>query len=347
MDSNALDDLLNTIQKTWHNINLQITPLITFSIIFALLIPLIPLCVFALTQREDTPLPPLGCRKLSIRGSSNLTDQFSKSYSTGSTEPTASSPWRVKALFIYPIKSCAPIELSATEISPKGLRYDRQFAFAQQVTGLPSLEGKVHSQWIFITQRTFPRMAKVKVEMWVPDTSAPEYDPQGEWVRSEGCLVVRFPFTPDTEFNIAGMRNYAQILAAKLGGDSEPMVEFRIPFKAPNERSRGKGYRKEKLKIWNDEIAALNVGCEVPDEVMAKLKYTLGVTNPLTLFRVDGEKFREVHGNTPTKEDVGFQTVIGMQDSVSIYPAFEVYPQPHLHPRTNVSSDSLHSTLFT
>ncbi|KAF1980191.1 hypothetical protein BU23DRAFT_443973 [Bimuria novae-zelandiae CBS 107.79] len=312
--NNLLDNILNSIPKTWHDIGLPATPIALLTTFLALLLPLISLYLLALSQREEPPPPPAGCRKLNKSGVSNLADQFLKKYDHGG-EPSASNPWRVKALMVYPLKSCTGVELDKAEVRHSGLKYDRQFTFAQQVTSLPTLEGKVESQWTIITLRQVPRLAKVEVEMWIPDPEAPGYENEGEWVKSEGCLVARFPFTPDTDYSVNGMKNYGKILAAKSGGKSEPMVEFRIPFNPTKERMKSKGYRKEPVKIFNDVPIALNVGCEIPEETMAQLKYTLGVSNPLTLFRIDPDGPREVLQNAPKKEDVGFQPAIGMQDA--------------------------------
>ena len=71
------------------------------------------------------------------------------------------------------------------------------------------------------------------------------------------------------------------------------------------------------MKIWKDMPEALNMGVEIPDDIKAKLKYCLGVSNPLTLFRIDTRKYREVFKCAPKKEEVGFQPIIGMADSVS------------------------------
>lgn len=314
--TNTLDDLLSSIQKTWHDVGFRATPLAVFVTSVALLLPFLFLYALALSQREQPLPPPAGCRKLNKSGPSNLVDQFSRKYDHGS-KPSASNVWKIKAMMVYPLKSCTGVELQEADVGHRGLKYDRQFTFAQQVTGLPTLEGKVKSQWTIITLRQFPRLAKVEVDMWVPDPEAPGYEKDGEWVKSEGCIIARFPFSPDTELSVAGIKNYGRILAAKLGGKSEPMVEFRIPFNPTKDRSKAKGYRKETVKIFEDAPVALNMGCEIPEETMAKLKYTLGVSNPLTLFRIDPDAYRPVLLNAPKKEDVGFQTSIGMQDAVS------------------------------
>lgn len=315
MASSILDELMGSIQKTWADVGFTLTPLSILITLLATLLPFLLLFLLALTQREDPPLPPVGCHKLGLEGPSNLSDQYSRKYAQGG-EPSPSNCWTVKAIFIYPVKSCAPVELGKAEVIRTGLRYDRQFTFGQYVTGLPSLEGKVSSEWNCITQRTFPRLAKVETEIWVPDPAAPGYDEEGEWVKSEGCLVVRFPFTPDTDFSLEGLKNYGKLLAAKLSGKSEPMVEFKVPFNPTKDRIKKMKYRSEEMKIWKDTPMALNLGSEVPEEVMAKLRYTLGVTNPLTLFRIDTSRYRKVLKCAPKKKDVGFQTIIGMQDSV-------------------------------
>lgn len=315
MAANALGTLSESINKTLKDVGFTFSPLTIGVTLLVLLAPFIGIFIFALTQKEKPLPPPTGCSEVGLRGPSNLSDQYSKKYSKGG-EPSPNNKWKVKALFIYPIKSCKGIELDRTEIIRTGLRYDRQFTLGQHVTGLPTLEGKVESEWNFITQRTFPRLAKVETEVWIPDPEADGYNEEGEWVKSEGCLVIRFPFSPDVEFSLEGLKAYGKILAAKLAGKSEPMVEFRIPFNPPKERIRKMRYKSEKIKIWKDMPEALNMGCEVPEDIMAKLKYTLGVTNPLSLFRIDTEKYRNVYMCAPKKQDVGFQTIIGMQDSV-------------------------------
>ena len=178
------------------------------------------------------------------------------------------------------------------------------------------MEGHVTSEWHFMTLRKFPRLAKVETQIWIPDPSAPGYKEDGEWIKSEGCLVVRFPFSPDTDFTLEGLKNYGKILAAKMAGRNEPMLEFRLPFNPLKERIKSKGYKSEVLRIWKDAPEALDVGSEIDPEVLAKLKYTLGTSNPVTLFRIDTNKYREVYKCAPKKEEVGFQTSIGMQDSV-------------------------------
>ena len=58
----------------------------------------------------------------------------------------------VSELCIYPIKSCQGIKLQTAEVTAKGLRWDREMMII-------SYKGK------FLTQRQFPQLAKVKVEL--------------------------------------------------------------------------------------------------------------------------------------------------------------------------------------
>ncbi|KAJ4370987.1 hypothetical protein N0V86_008681 [Didymella sp. IMI 355093] len=297
---------------------IEATPKTLFYTILISLSPFILIALFALSQRDRPSPPPAGCRKLGVKGRGNFEDQYSKKYAKGG-DATKEQPWTVKALFIYPLKSAAPVELDKGEVLRTGLKYDRQFTLGQYVTSMPGLDGKVTSEWQFCTQRKFPRLAKVETEIWVPDPSAPGYKEDGEWVRSEGCLVIRFPFSQDTDFSLQGLKSWGKILAAQMAGKPEPMLEFRVPFNPSRERIKSKGYKSETLRIWKDSPVALNMASEVDPELLAKLKYTIGTTNPIALFRIDTNKFREVYKCAPKKEDVGFQTAIGMQDSYPVH----------------------------
>jgi hypothetical protein len=293
--------------------------------LFALLISATILVTFQAQKGQTAKLSPDGCRRIALRGRSNLAEHQDPTYSAGSDpsgSPDGSPLWRVKALFIYPIKSCRGIELDHGEVIRTGIKYDRQFCFAQKVTSLPSSEEKedgshpVTSEWNVITLRTVARLTKVQTEVWVPDPTSPTYSPDAEYVKSEGCIVMRFPFSPDVNFSWGGLKALVATLAVKLLGRSEPKVTVCIPFNPSPDRISDKRYTSEKMKIWKDAPEALNMGAEIPDDIMAKLKYSLGVSNPLTLFRIDNQKHREVFKCAPREEDAGFQPIIGMADSV-------------------------------
>lgn len=271
-----------------------------------------------LLERE---VHPNGCSKIGIRSESNLSDQYDAMYAA---EPphasgTASPLGRVKALFVYPIKSCYPLELPVADVEQMGMKYDRKFAFAQLISSVPekSAEGKYNSDhhWQFITQRGVPLLTKVKTDIWVPDPESPSYDENAEWVKAGGCMIVTFP---DVSLSgLAYLWGTIKAVQATRCLSSKPTLSFKIPFNPSVDRIKTKAYAFEKMTIWKDSPEALNMGSEIPPDVLAKLKYLLGVTNPLTLFRVNPKKPREVFRNAPTKEQVGYQPIVGFADAVS------------------------------
>ncbi|KAL5117104.1 hypothetical protein ACEQ8H_004929 [Pleosporales sp. CAS-2024a] len=281
-------------------------------------LPILVLLGLAFSQREADGAPPAGCCKLGITGPSHLHDQYSKKYARGGTR-TPANPWTIKAMFIYPVKSCAPLELDSSEIQPTGLKYDRQFSFGHLVSALPLPDGKVESEWQCMTMRQFPRLVKIETEVWIPDPAAPGYREDGEWVRSDGCLVMRFPFSPDMDWSLQGIKSLGKMLAAKLAGRSEPMLEIRLPFNPPLDRIRRKRYATRALSIWNHVPQALDMAAEMDAETLAKLQYTVGASNPVTLFRIHPEHPRLVTDKAPKQEHAGFQTAIGMHDSYPVH----------------------------
>jgi uncharacterized protein len=59
---------------------------------------------------------------------------------------------KIEQLFIYPIKSLGGIELTASEVTDRGLKYDRRWMLADE-------------NFSFITQREFPQMALLKMHV--------------------------------------------------------------------------------------------------------------------------------------------------------------------------------------
>jgi hypothetical protein len=92
-----------------------------------------------------------------------------------------------------------------------------------------------------------------------------------------------------------------------------PEKRFRIPFNPTPAQVEKAGYTYEDITIWKDIVRALNMESEIPVE----LKYFLGITNKLGLFRIDNKALREVHRCAPKKEELGWQPVTVFQDAVS------------------------------
>ena len=246
---------------------------------------------------------------------------------------------RIKALFTYPIKSCRGVELAASEIVPTGLKYDRLFTFAQLVStqdkakssdkdSVAEVSDDWKHEWRFITQREFPRLALLETELWAPDprakksgeangqvgangkktskrgassretqnnssqrelsaeaeaTDTADQHPQGSWAENGGCLIIRFPYEPD--FNPLGFR-------------TEP-ISIYLPLIPTSQRAQSKQYTYGTLSIWKDFPTAINLTNDIWPDDLAKLKYFLGVSNPLALFRVDDRNKRAVSRSLP------------------------------------------------
>ncbi|KAF2774525.1 hypothetical protein EJ03DRAFT_347120 [Teratosphaeria nubilosa] len=277
------------------------------------------------TQKPNESVP--GCRRIGLRGRSNLDDQYKTRRQDDKSAP------RVKALFTYPVKSCRGVELNASEVEASGLKYDRLFTFAQLVSkpirndSDPEPSGDWNHQWRFITEREFPRLVRLKTQLWIPDLRGnqntipigritcqgqgknklrarePQPRPRSrsrgntlmgqlergkasnsvDWAADGGCLLLQFMFEPD--FNPLGLRT--------------EIVTIKLPLAPTPQRAEAKHYEQEELSIWTDNIMATNMTNEIDGKALAKLKYYLGVTNPLAIFRVDERHKRQVTRSLP------------------------------------------------
>ncbi|KAH0551319.1 hypothetical protein GP486_007435 [Trichoglossum hirsutum] len=270
--------------------------------------PIIALLAFEILSRRSKQLAPKGCRKLGLRVESNLADQYDSKYDDGG--PPDSHEWRVKSLWIYPVKSCKGIEMNRGSVLNTGMQYDRQFSFAQLKSHvpvsreLPELEKKSEQKWEFITQRQFPLLALVRTELWVPDPSSETYSPNSPEVLSEGALIIKFPYARN------GWRGvFSKLVAALTGRKSES--SFTVPLNPSPDVITRKGYTVDTMKIWMDSPMGLNMSVDSPTE----LRDFLGVRNPLALFRVVPGKERDVFKCAPRREELGWQPVIGFSDS--------------------------------
>ncbi len=283
--------------------------------------PLVALFFYEQHCSKTSAAKPQGCKKLGMKIESNLSNEFDANFSKGrpaSTEETSAEWWRVKSMWIYPVKSCKGVELNHASIVSAGMEYDRQFTFAQlkkpvspvlaPAAGVDGVKPKPKHKWEFITQRQFPKLANVKTQMWVPDFNSPSYRPHDDDVEAGGVVIISFPYQE------AGLKGLVAALGAKLTGNV-PEMEFRVPFNPTPAQVEKAGYSVEECTIWKDRVPALNMEIEIPDE----LRYYLGMSNKLGLFRIDNSNLREVHGCAPKAEDIGFQPVTGFQDSYPLH----------------------------
>ena len=294
-----------------------VQPLLGLPILSAILFGAFALWFFV---QPDQVLPPAGCRRLSMSRTSHLTDPSNEKPKNSVEDPSHT----VRALFVYPIKSCYPLEVDSADIEQMGMRFDRKFSFAQLTSSSSEIrldsQSEVKRSWQMITQRSVPFLTKVKTEVWIPDPTLASYDPHGEWVQSNGCILVTFPYSPPIGLSPRGLINLwrvARAVYSRRNLQAQPLCRFRVPFDPPLERRRLKGYHcTEAMRIWKDTPEALNIGNEIPQDVLEKLRLSMGITNPLTRFRVDPEHPREVFRNAPRQEQLGYQPVTGFQDAV-------------------------------
>lgn len=270
-----------------------------FALIALSTLPLVLLAIYerdqALTRAKHTK----GCRRLGLKAGSNLADQFAEN-----VHEAPPDQWRVKSLWIYPVKSCRGVELEEGTIIARGIEYDRQFTFAQLKDSVSSGDGE-SKRWEFITQRQYPLLATVETEVWIPDPTSEGYDAHVEAIQSGGVIVLRFPWSQSDLYGTLLKWTLAFIGTA-------PKREFYLPWNPTQAQIQKAGYSYDQIRIWKDTTTALDIGNLVPPE----LSSYLGIKGRFGLFRTDDTKLREVFRCAPRKEEIGYQPVTGFQDAV-------------------------------
>ncbi|KAK4450074.1 molybdenum cofactor sulfurase [Podospora aff. communis PSN243] len=226
----------------------------------------------------------------------------------------SAGPAKLRSLWVYPIKSCKGIEVSRSKVLPTGLEFDRLYTFAQLKSPFPvgvhsSDAEKSQHKWEFITQRQFPLLATVEVDLFVPDVAKAR---DQEDATSESFIVFRFPWVEK------GLFGEFQWLLAKLGRGwrALPEMEVLLPVSFPTEDEvDARGYTFEEMSIWRDPVMALNMETELPRE----LRLYLGVSNRLGIFRIDPARLRPVYRCAPKESDAGYQPCIGFQDAYPLH----------------------------
>ncbi|KAJ5595704.1 MOSC N-terminal beta barrel [Penicillium hetheringtonii] len=280
-------------------------PSLTFLSLFLLLICSLPL-LFLLLVGSTRHTYPRGCQRLGLaNGESNLHDEFDPKYSHGvpRIQREGGQPsWRVKALFTYPLKSCAGIELSQSDVVPTGLKFDRHFVFAEN-----GPEG-----WNTRTLRNagFERMALIHPEIWIPCPSAPDYDPNLPEIKSQGVMLISYPRITPT--GPAGLFMRIAISTGMLSARHT----FSIPLNPPEENLGN--YPLIPVKIWKDKPLAHDYGIHLPPTLHRYLGFNPS-TSPLTLFRSSDINTRQIFRNAPRKEEIGFQPNTAFADAYPIH----------------------------
>lgn len=267
----------------------------------AFLIPAVWLWMREQKRKRYFAEQPRGCRRVGIQDPSlsGLKDEYDDDKPSGDN---ASTQWTVKGLFIYPIKSCAYVELQSAHIDGSGMRYDRQFAFAEYLhpqTRLDASEEEKRPRWTFRTQRDpiYQKLALVRPEVWIPT------DPNDSSV-PHGWLVVKYPN------EARGALAWLDRLFMNLGVVGPDMI-FQVPLSPPAAHT----YPKDNVVIWNNEQKWINYGRHVPHD----FKVFIGTDKPLSLFGVDPAEPRNVYRCAPREEELGYQPNTGFADAYPLH----------------------------
>jgi uncharacterized protein YcbX len=290
---------------------------------------LFPLCLFPVLiflraqrkRKQQSRISLQGCKKLGIAGRSNLADEYAPEYSNGSTPGADTGPrssWAIKALFIYPIKSCAPIEVGVADLSSSGLAWDRQFCFAEYTVPTVFPNGTPDSQkrqrrWTFRSLRKpgYEKLVHIRPEVWVPDPSAVRKKRIGN-PNLDGVLVIKYPNLPP------GQQQPLKRLLFKAC-QSLHLLPLENSFQVPLIPPSNHNYPIEPISIWKDIPSALNYGAHIPADFKTYL--SIPSTIPFTLFRIHPTTttthHRQVHRNKPTQ--ITYQPTIAFADAYPIH----------------------------
>lgn len=279
----------------------------------SVLVLIVTLCAFcAPVFVLFPPFPPRKSDALPVTHT-RLGLEPSKSNLRGHRAADRAGSGAVNSLFIYPIKSCSGIEVTRAKVVQTGLEFDRLFTFAQlkSAAGGESGADDQPALWEIITQRAFPLLATLGVELWQPDLDKLRGG-ERETKSDETFLVLRFPHRR------RGAAGLMQAFAAKClrGWSAVPEDEVLLPVAFPSAADiTAKGYTRERVRVWKDTATALNMGNELPE---ALARY-LGVSNRLGLFRIDPAGLRPVFRCAPARETAGYQPVVSFQDSYPLH----------------------------
>ncbi len=252
-----------------------------------------------LTRRQPKHLLRLG-----LLNSSHLADQYDARYDKAE-EDSRSEAILVKALYIYPIKSCAPIELERALLTKTGFAYDRCFALAVEVN---------NGEWQFISQRTKPQMALIKQELWLPPPDSGQSD---QLAQAGGRLIVSFPDpeTPDLTKRLESMFE-TWTLSAK------PAVRFIVPLLSTLADIAPMTPELKHFTIHSRQATGLDLG-QLPAVAAAlpKLKRFLKIPERqnLTLMRCTPDTLVRTTRNLAPLKYIGTHAVHGYTDQQPVH----------------------------
>ncbi|KAI1073009.1 hypothetical protein LB507_009129 [Fusarium sp. FIESC RH6] len=290
----------------------------------------IPILIILVLQNGNRPQREL--RNLRRQGieNSNMQDQTDPKYDLPAGASSKDSI-RIKAIFIHPIKSCAPVELNRAQLLKSGFVLDRFFALATEVNRPESEGGPV---WRFISQRTKPLMAQIKTQVWLPHSGSDESDPL---VKSHGCVVFRFP-DPD----LIGWLGRLKSLFWK----SQKEVVGIAPISSCEGFERQHELTMKPFAIHSREAKGLDLA-RLPSvaHALPKLKRFLKISDQqkLTLLRLTPDSLVRTEKNLAPLQHIGTPAVHGYTDQqpININSLASVHAVSALLPQENQPLNAL------
>ncbi|KAF7588931.1 hypothetical protein BBP40_005009 [Aspergillus hancockii] len=223
---------------------------------------------------------------------------------------TSNGPARVKAIYIHPVKSCAPVEVNRALLTKTGFMYDRCFAFATEAVRKDTLEG---SKWRFISQRTKPTMSQIKTELWLPHKESNQSDPL---VQAGGCVVLTF-HDPDTP----GWMNRLETLFHTWNPFAAPQLRFIVPLQPTPAELNKFQIRLKTFGIHDRDAKGLDMG-GIPSVAAAlpKLKKFLKIpeNQNFSLLKCTPDTLTRTDLNLAPLENIGSPSVHGYTDQQPI-----------------------------
>ncbi len=159
-------------------------------------------------------------------------------------------------------------------------------------------------------------LTQVRSELWIPDQGSPTYSEREPNVRSNGVLVIRYPYNGGRFW--AGLRN----LSALFGCKQPEYGTVQLPYDPTPTQIEENGYSLEELTIWKSHPTALliaSTGSLGRQRWMRDLQKILKTSKPLALFRVAHGHERQPKGCAPSPEDLGYESAIGFADSYPLH----------------------------
>lgn len=259
-------------------------------------------------ERQHSFSPPKGFVRLGLSGRSHLHDEYDPAYGKekeAGLNSDGTPNWKVKALTIFPIKSCATIELDEADICPTGLVWDREFSFAEYLTPETKPDASEEEKkpvWRFRTQRTpgYENLALVRPELWFPKGKVSSTPDQ----KNGAVMIVYYPHI--FKGSAAPLLQWMQSVHLLPKERS-----FAVPLDPPGEHE----FASKDVVIWKDTPTWFDYGKYVPSDLAG----FVGAESPFSLFRSDPERYRQVFRCAPRKEELGYQSVVGFQDAYPLH----------------------------